>query len=282
MSGHPGKVGTRIAELLADEAAASLAAEDRRELEQLARQVPGAEREAFLRAASLVQVSCLRQDAGAVVRMPAHLRARLAEQGEALVGRQRPASVADLGAARERRKVADPVPAATVPAPPRAGGNRSATWSGWAVAAALALALAGVLGAGPQPAGTTALPDRAALLAAGDSLRADFAGSDARYAGVTGDVVWSDRHQAGYLRLANLPVNDRAVAQYQLWIIDPDRDQHPVDGGVFDVTAAGEVIIPVQARLGVDRPTTFAITLEKAGGVVVSAGPLLVVASTAG
>jgi hypothetical protein len=51
---------------------------------------------------------------------------------------------------------------------------------------------------------------------------------------------------------------------------------------VFDVTAAGEVIIPVQARLGVDQPTTFAITLEKAGGVVVSAGPLLVVASTAG
>lgn len=280
MSGNQGNVGSRIAELLADEAAAALAAEDRHELEQLARQVPPAEREAFLRAASLVQVSCLRQDGAAVVRMPARLRARLAEQGEALVARQRAPSVADLGAARERRKLADAAASIAPAAAPAV--SRAPAWSGWAVAAGLALALAGVLGSGSRPiADASALPDRAALLAASDTLRADFAGSDSRYAGVTGDVVWSDRHQAGYLRLANLPVNDRAVAQYQLWIIDPDRDQHPVDGGVFDVTASGEVIIPVQAKLGVDRPTTFAITLEKPGGVVVSAGPLLVVATTA-
>jgi anti-sigma-K factor RskA len=76
-----------------------------------------------------------------------------------------------------------------------------------------------------------------------------------------------------------MPVNDPGEAQYQLWIIDPERDTHPVDGGVFNVSSSGEVIIPVQARLPVDRPTTFAITLEKPGGVVVSAGPLLVVAS---
>jgi anti-sigma-K factor RskA len=281
MSGNPGNIGSRIAELLADEAAAALAAEDQRELEQLARQVPATEREAFLRAASLVQVSCLRQDGRAVVRMPAKLRARLAEQGEALVARQRGASVADLGAARERRKPADPAPATSVPGAVPARANRAAAWSGWAVAAGLALALAGVLGTGSGPADTTALPDRAALLAAADTLRAEFAGSGGRYAAVTGDVVWSDRHQSGYLRFANLPVNDRSVAQYQLWIIDPDRDQHPVDGGVFDVTASGEVVIPVQAKLAVDRPTTFAITLEKPGGVVVSSGPLLVVANTA-
>jgi phosphotransferase system IIA component len=53
-----------------------------------------------------------------------------------------------------------------------------------------------------------------------------------------------------------------------------------VDGGVFDIQASnGEVIIPINAKLAVNKPTAFAITLEKTGGVVVSAGPLLVVAS---
>ena len=68
--------------------------------------------------------------------------------------------------------------------------------------------------------------------------------------------------------------------QYQLWIVDPERAAQPVDGGVFDVQAGTrEVIIPINAKLAVNNPAAFAITLEKPGGVVVSAGPLLVVAS---
>ena len=72
----------------------------------------------------------------------------------------------------------------------------------------------------------------------------------AGYEGVTGDVVWSQSKQQGYLRLANMPVNDPARVQYQLWIVDPERDsKHPVDGGVFNVSSTGEVIIPIQAKL---------------------------------
>ena len=50
----------------------------------------------------------------------------------------------------------------------------------------------------------------------------------------------------------------------------------------FDVGPGGEVVIPIDAKLRVGRPTAFAITLEKAGGVVVSDGPLLLVAAVNG
>ena len=115
---------------------------------------------------------------------------------------------------------------------------------------------------------------------ASDITRADWAESDDPvYGKITGDVVWSDQRQMGYMRLAGMPVNDPSVKQYQLWIVDPDVDAHPVDGGVFDISDDGEVIIPIDAKLHVDKPTVFAITVEKPGGVVVSGGPLRVVAA---
>jgi len=92
-----------------------------------------------------------------------------------------------------------------------------------------------------------------------------------------------DEQQAGYMRLSGLVANEPGTAQYQLWIVDPDRDARPVDGGVFDVPADDEeVIIPIDSKLRINGPAAFAITLEKPGGVVVSAGPLLVVAPVAG
>ena len=67
------------------------------------------------------------------------------------------------------------------------------------------------------------------------------------------------------------PKNDPKAKQYQLWIFDESRDQKfPVDGGVFDVTADGELIVRFESRLDVSRATLFAITEEVPGGVVVS------------
>jgi anti-sigma-K factor RskA len=85
-----------------------------------------------------------------------------------------------------------------------------------------------------------------------------------------GEVVWSSSAQQGFMTIRGLPVNDILKEQYQLWIIDPTRDEKPVDGGVFDITNATESIIPIRAKLQVDKPTLFAITIEKPGGVVVS------------
>ena len=77
--------------------------------------------------------------------------------------------------------------------------------------------------------------------------------------------------QQGYLRIVGLDVNNPAEQQYQLWIFDDGRpDSDPVDGGVFDVSQEGEVIVPINAKLKVFQPSLFAITIEEPGGVVVS------------
>ena len=88
---------------------------------------------------------------------------------------------------------------------------------------------------------------------------------------VTGDVVWSDAEQAGYVRLNGLPVNDPNKETYQLWIFDESQDaKTPIDGGTFNIDTGGEVIIPIDAHLKAKNPKMFAITIEKPGGVVVS------------
>lgn len=88
---------------------------------------------------------------------------------------------------------------------------------------------------------------------------------------VSGDVVWSDAKQQGYMRFRGLPVNDKSKESYQLWIFDKTQDKAtPIDGGVFDVNSDGEVIVPIDAKLTASEPALFAITIEKPGGVVVS------------
>ncbi len=141
-------------------------------------------------------------------------------------------------------------------------------WLGWAVAACLLALLAIpklIPGKPADPAG-----QRAALIEkAPDALRLPLAGAGEPYESAGGEVVWSDSRQEGYLTLANLPANDPARNQYQLWIVDPARDEFPVDGGVFDVPAGeGPVVIPIDAKLLVERPAAFVITLEQPGGVV--------------
>ena len=73
------------------------------------------------------------------------------------------------------------------------------------------------------------------------------------------------------MRFKGLPVNDKTKESYQLWIFDETQDEKtPIDGGIFDVNSNGELIVPVTAKLNVRKPKLFAVTVEKAGGVVVS------------
>lgn len=101
---------------------------------------------------------------------------------------------------------------------------------------------------------------------------------DEKFKDVDGQVVFNTRTQKGYMKFSGLPKNNPTERQYQLWIVDPSRAAQPVDGGVFDVDTEGEVIVPIDSKLQVDKPTVFAITVEKPGGVVVSEGPLHIVA----
>lgn len=161
-------------------------------------------------------------------------------------------------------------------------------WLGWAVAGAASIALAfnifstqqqgpNVAG-GPTPTPTVeAKPSleqlRAQLIAAGAQVvKADWSkGNVKEIEQISGDVVWSDTKQEGYMRFQGLPKNDPGKETYQLWIFDETQDEKtPIDGGTFDVNADGEVIVPIDAKLKAKNPKLFAVTIEKPGGVVVS------------
>jgi hypothetical protein len=102
--------------------------------------------------------------------------------------------------------------------------------------------------------------------------RSFLPGTDPTGHDVRGDVVWDANSQTGYMRFHGLRRNDPNVEQYQLWIFDARRDERfPVDGGVFNVSnASGDEVIRFGARLNVEVPLMFVVTVERRGGVVVS------------
>jgi len=159
-------------------------------------------------------------------------------------------------------------------------------WLGWAAAAAACIALVfnvyftRVLP--PEIAKTppveverptTAAGMRDELLRSGANvIKANWTSPDPKNADqVSGDVVWNEEKQVGYMRFRGLPVNDAKASCYQLWIFDKTQDEKtPIDGGTFDVNSDGEVIVPINAKLKAVGAKLFAITVEKPGGVVVS------------
>ncbi len=131
-------------------------------------------------------------------------------------------------------------------------------------------------------------PSATQLLA---ELRADPAVVPVRWAesedpaavNADGEVWWDAARQRGVLRIRGLVPNDPRLAQYQLWIVDAERDaRYPVDGGVFDIGRDGEVLVVIDARVPVRRATLFAVTLEAPGGVVVSTRERLVLTAAVG
>jgi hypothetical protein len=188
-----------------------------------------------------------------------------------------------------------PTPAPVIPIESRKR-SRATTYAVIAAAASIALAAGAVVWATqrpptekivevPAPAAKTptAAEARAELLATSKDVTTLpwTATHDPNATGASGDVVWSATAQRGFMRFKGLAVNDLKAIQYQLWIFDKDRDQEfPVDGGVFDVASTGEIIVPITAKLHVDQPVLFAVTVEKTGGVVVSKRERIVVTAT--
>lgn len=83
---------------------------------------------------------------------------------------------------------------------------------------------------------------------------------------VTGDVVWNDDLQTGYLRFVGLDPNDPNIEQYQVWIIDERGMEQKVSGGIFNANAEGEIIVPIHPGIDVGRVALFAVTVEDPGG----------------
>lgn len=264
----------RVDQLMVEAATQGLSPEDAVELSALMRSDPALRKEAegYELAAAAIELALVKR--GPAEPLPSSLRDRLIES-----------------AAARGTKSSAPLKLSGTQAA-RVQGHR---WSwtdsralGWYAAMAAMITLVFVIVIDGKQTTTPTAPTLAqqyeALLGAGDAITAKWKfnaeAGDPRFASTKGHVIWNAARQQGYMKLTGLPINEPTKEQYQLWIVDPSRDvARPVDGGVFDITAAGEVIVPIDAKLRSDKPIVFAITVEQPGGVVVSQGPLHVVAT---
>jgi anti-sigma-K factor RskA len=84
-------------------------------------------------------------------------------------------------------------------------------------------------------------------------------------------LVWDGARQRGVLDLSNVPPNSED-RNYQLWIVD-SRFNQPVGAGVFSVPRSGTMRYVFTPRQRIESPVSFAVTLERKGGVVKAEGP---------
>lgn len=288
MSARPEPQVPRLEALLVDRATQGLAPTEEAELRELLKNssehAPGLDD--FDLAAAAIQLA----SPVTAVPMPAAIEARVRERAQEFFQKKGASPPVD-----ERMAKVLPGPPAS---PAKSGGRGVWKGLGW-LAAAACLALA-VLGwwprleearlarqapppvtdpaPAPPPSEVPEVPEDASpgldaesVAAAEDALvLAWTATEDPTATGATGEVIWSNELQAGFMRFEGLESNDPGEFQYQLWIFDSAQDErYPIDGGVFDVKD-GETVVPIDPKLGVVDPTLFAVTVEKPGGVVVS------------
>jgi len=233
-------------ELLAGRALGDLSLEEERELASLGKQLgisPDADLE-FLAGALALEPVLQRPEP-----MPAGLAARLHQQAD-LIGLPGGSPIIYPQVPAWKNILVHPM-------------------TGWAAAAAVViLSLVLTHTEAPLP------PEQAAALLRSvdkDLIERKFEGLG-EFQQASGQVLWSDAQQRGFMILSGIPANDPRKAQYQLWVVDPSRDSDaPVDGGVFDIPSNGSpVVVPIVAKLALSNPRAFVITREHPGGVVKS------------
>lgn len=268
----------RMLELLADRAIFGLDSSESEELRELEGRFPELAGDAsFDRAAAAYSLNGLEVKE----QLPQSLRSRILADSESFF---KAASTQRTGADAGTETTAwEAAPTAAIEF--EKPGLSWTQWLGWGVAAAACIALAfniwfpradstDRIAGNEEPSiqrELTPAEKRGELIAsAGDLVRTKWS-APTEDGDVSGEVVWSDEKQAGYMTFKGLQANDVNKETYQLWIFDERQDEAtPIDGGVFDISKDGEIIVPIDAKLEVHNPKMFAVTVEKPGGVVVS------------
>lgn len=268
----------KLLDLLCDQAASGLNEDERLQLEKLS---AGANSDMDAQSLELAAVAIMMAEMGAIEAMPSHLEASIA----AAAGKYFTAK----GSESSIHESLHDQPTKAFKWQETRPSRSFFDWFGWAVAAAACVALIGtfiyeqnrigdlqakVMQLTPTPVVEETLAQKRDRLKkeAADVTRAEWTKGNVKDSeGVMGEVVWSDEKQEGYMTFRGLPVNDANKEAYQLWIFEDGKlEPHPKDGGVFNVSSDGEVVVAIKAKLKTNAPKAFAVTIEKPGGVVVS------------
>ncbi|MGW8370518.1 MAG: anti-sigma factor domain-containing protein [Gammaproteobacteria bacterium] len=259
----------RVEDLLVKRSLEGLNDVETAELRSLVKKFPQVDVAAFDRAVAAISVS----QVPLTHAMPAGLYAEIEATGKRIVA-QRAAATPSRHAGsslNRRRQTPRSSPRSSARSSPQR--RRSPSAIPWLVAAAsLAFAIVSWWPMPPSSSNADSVYQRSRLIDSGAQLQNWTATDDPTAVAASGDVVWDEVTQQGYLRIVMLSPNDPDEYQYQLWIFDSARDERfPVDGGVFDISpGGGEVLVPISAKLPVGHAVMFAVTVEKPGGVVVS------------
>ncbi|WP_442887185.1 anti-sigma factor domain-containing protein [Congregicoccus parvus] len=193
----------------------------------------------------------------------------------------------------------------------RSGGGAFVAWSGWAVAAVLAVTAFVLVRdrarlADERLRSTRALEEMEMRSAAAEQERdegrelleqvreelvrarsaADLA--EMRVARLESQVegqaevvavsLWSDAGQQGVLVVENLRLPPPGKT-YQLWVLDPST-QAPIDAGIFTTDEEGRGRIVFRPKSNVQTAAQFAISVENEGGVAAPQGPIVMLGAT--
>ncbi len=273
----------RMLELLSYQAIFELNEEERVELNRLKNQFPHlADNNSFELAAASIGMSDIR-----IVEMPESLRLKILKNAENYFDYKLEAREFSSIETDSRPAAINPEPNFVEVSPAVVEKSPFWQWFGWGLAVAASILLAINLWTTrfqpqteiakdtktiqtPTPELSIAQKRDQLVAAAPDIIKAKVE-SPKDNKDLSGDVVWSNSLQKGYITFRGLPANNPAKETYQLWIFDETQDdKYPVSGGVFDVNENGEIIVPINAELKIKNPVMFALTGEKPGGVVVS------------
>ncbi len=268
----------KLLDLLCDQAASGLNEDERLQLEKLS---AGANIDVDAQSLELAAAAIMMAEMGAIEAMPSHLEASIA----AAAGKYFTAK----GSESSIHESIHDQPTKAFKWQETRPSRSFFDWFGWAIAAAACVALIGtfiyeqnrigdlqakVMQLTPTPVVEETLAQKRDRLKkeAADVTRAEWTKGNVKESeGVMGEVVWSDEKQECYMTFRGLPVNDANKEAYQLWIFEDGKlEPHPKDGGVFNVSSDGEVVVAIKAKLKTNAPKAFAVTIEKPGGVVVS------------
>ncbi len=271
----------RLFELLADRSIFGLTADEKMELERLKKQFPEREKDFSLElTAAAIGLSYFETSE----KLPSSLQTKIIANADDFFSQSEP--LPNVVKFTPRTGAAESVGAPNIV---ETTAHRPIwQWLGWAFAAAACVALAVNLWATryravpeivnnppvvqtPTPKLSPEAERTQTLAAAADAVKIPLA-NPKNAQEIMGEMVWSNSLQKGYARFDKLPANDISKETYQLWIVDETQNQKtPINGGVFDIAKSGEVIVPIDPELRVKKPLAIAVTVEKPGGVVVSA-----------